>query len=51
MPKVKVIENMSPRVMVADTDIGKELTKQVEELTELINAYRRGVIAEKHTEH
>ena len=50
MPKVKIIENMSPRVMVGDTDIGKELTKQVEELMELINAYRRGAIAEKHIE-
>ena len=50
MPKVKIIENMSPRVMVGDTDIGKELTKQVEELMELINAYRRGVIAEKPLE-
>lgn len=50
MPKVKIIENMNPRVMVGDTDIGKELTRQVDELMELINAYRRGIIAEKHVE-
>ncbi len=45
-PDVKVIEQMNPRVMVEDTDIGKELTKQAEELMELIRAYRTGKLKE-----
>ncbi len=47
-PKVRIIETMNPRVMIGDTDLGKELTKRVEELTELIVAYRSGMLVEKH---
>ena len=43
-PKVSVIEVMHPRVTVNDTDIGKQLARQTEELTELIQAYRLGKI-------
>lgn len=45
-PKVSIIERMNPRVTVANTDIGKELSKQVEDLQELIKAYKEGVIKE-----
>lgn len=45
-PAVRIIEVMNPRVTVEDTDIGKELTRQAEELTELIAAYRTGRISE-----
>lgn len=45
-PKVTVIEMMKPRVTVGNTDIGEELTKQVEELKELILAYREGFLKE-----
>jgi len=46
-PVVKIIENMPQRVTVADTDEGKELARQVEELQDLIQAYRTGVLEEK----
>lgn len=46
-PTVRVIEVMHPRVTVEDTDIGKELTRQAEELMELISAYRTGRLTEK----
>ncbi len=46
-PTVEVIEHMNPRITVAMTDIGKELTRQAHELMELIHAYREGNIQEK----
>ncbi|MFW5631995.1 MAG: fructose-bisphosphatase class III, partial [Acetivibrio ethanolgignens] len=46
-PTVRIIEVMNPRVTVEDTDIGKELTRQAEELMELISAYRTGKLSEK----
>ena len=48
IPKLRVIERMNPRVLIADTDLGKQLTEQIEELTELIEAYRNGSLVEKH---
>ncbi len=39
-------EPKSRRVMVRDTDMGRELAAQVEDLTRLLNAYRRGLIRE-----
>lgn len=46
-PKVSVIEVMNPRVTVENTDIGKDLTRQEEELEELIRAYRSGKLSER----
>lgn len=46
-PNVRIIEVMNPRVTVEDTDIGRELTRQAEELQELILAYRTGRLTEK----
>ena len=34
--------------MVADTDIGRELTRQISDLENLLVAYRRGLIKEKN---
>lgn len=45
-PTVQVVEAMKQRVRVADTDTGKELSSQVEELKALIAAYRSGLIKE-----
>lgn len=38
---------MKNRWMVADTDLGKEIASRVEDLKELVAAYRRGDIKEK----
>lgn len=46
-PKVTVVENKKCRVMVADTDKGIELAEQIDDLKELVLAYREGILKEK----
>ncbi len=46
-PRVSVVENMKKRVMVADTDKGAELAVHIEDLKELVAAYREGILKEK----
>ena len=43
----QIVEMTAQRMLVADTDIGTELKKQVAELRELLYAYRHGFIKEK----
>lgn len=45
-PKVHVVERFQQRVQVKDTDTGVKLQKSIEELTELLAAYRDGTIRE-----
>ncbi len=45
-PKVSIVEKMKNRVMVADTDKGRELAETIEDLKELVAAFRRGDIKE-----
>lgn len=40
------VERYSERKRVADTDAGKEMQKQIEEMECLLNAYQKGIIAE-----
>lgn len=46
-PKVCIVEKMQNRIMVADTDVGKELKSRIEDLKELVAAYREGALKEK----
>lgn len=46
-PKVSIVEKMKRRVMVADTDKGRELALQIEDLKELVSAYREGILKER----
>lgn len=46
-PQVRITENMPQRVTVADTDEGRQLTRQISELQELMAAYRTGLLKEK----
>ncbi len=46
-PTVSIVEKMKKRVMVEDTDKGKELTASIEDLKELVAAFRRGELKEK----
>ena len=46
-PKVTIVEKMKKRVMVADTDTGRELEIKIADLKELVAAYRGGIIKEK----
>ena len=43
----RLVELSSHRVRVRDTDRGKELTGQIQELRELLYAYRHGLIKER----
>lgn len=45
-PSVKIVELMKKRVMVADTDEGKQIDKKINDLQELLEAYRNGTIKE-----
>lgn len=42
-----LVESAPKRITVGDTDIGKELKTNVEDLKSLLKAYRSGIIAEK----
>jgi fructose-1,6-bisphosphatase-3 len=46
-PKVTIVEKMEKRIMVGDTDLGAELTEKINDLKELVTAYREGIIKEK----
>lgn len=46
LSEYKVVEYVSNRKYVRDTDIGKELSRQVADLKELLKAYRGGLIRE-----
>lgn len=44
----RIMVKMAPRrMLVGDTDIGKELKERIEELKELLDAYRSGLIIER----
>lgn len=42
-----IVEKMKKRIMVGDTDLGKELEARIEDLKELVSAYRDGILKEK----
>lgn len=46
-PKVYIVEKMQKRITVADTDEGKELACRIEDLKELLKAYRSGLLKER----
>ena len=43
----QIVEMSNRRMLVADTDIGVELRKQIDDLEELLYAYRHGYVKEK----
>ncbi len=44
---IQIVELMGQRIMVKDTDKGLEMQKQIDELKELLYAYRHGIIKER----
>ncbi|WP_300392476.1 fructose-1,6-bisphosphatase [Fusobacterium sp.] len=44
----RIVKRVLERKRVKDTDIGKKLETQIEDLYELLDAYKRGFIKEKH---
>ena len=47
-PTIQITEKMKKRILVMDTDIGKNLKKQIEDLKDLMAAYESGLIREKY---
>ena len=45
-PMIRTVELLEKRMMIRDTDKGKELQKNVDSLMELLDAYKRGEIKE-----
>jgi fructose-1,6-bisphosphatase-3 len=43
-----IIEHTHQRILVNDTDIGAELRSQIEDLKELLDAYRSGDLKERN---
>ena len=41
------VENFEKRMYVEDTDVGKGLKEEIRDLTDLLNAYRNGIIEPK----
>ncbi|MBQ2680228.1 MAG: fructose-bisphosphatase class III, partial [Firmicutes bacterium] len=35
------------RILIKDTDVGKEILKEIEDLTDLLDAYQQGFLTEK----
>ena len=42
----RVVEHLTQRILVADTDTGTELKEQIDDLEKLLEAYRQNLIAE-----
>lgn len=47
-PEVKTVAVLPERMMVIDTDQGIELTEQVENMKQLVQAYRKGILKERY---
>ncbi|WP_295160500.1 fructose-1,6-bisphosphatase [uncultured Brachyspira sp.] len=46
-PKSIIVEIFVKRITVGETDIGNQLEKRIKDLSELLNAYRNGIVKEK----
>ena len=45
-PAIRTVKTLEKRMLVKDTDQGKELMREVEELKALVKAYRTGELKE-----
>ena len=46
-PRSIIVERFIKRITVGETDTGKELYKRINDLLELLEAYRSGIVKEK----
>ena len=44
--KTEILETNYTRIRVNDTDLGREIQKQIQDLQRLLNAYRLGLVKE-----
>ena len=47
--RIMIIESMPERLMVKDTDLGKQNDEKIADLKNLIAAFRKGTIKERTT--
>jgi fructose-1,6-bisphosphatase-3 len=47
-PSMKIVYTLPERKSIIDTDSGKRLAEQVEDLLELIQAFKEGLIKEEY---
>ncbi len=47
-PEIRIVERLPERADISDTDKGKALQEQINDLQELLQAYRSGIIKEKN---
>jgi fructose-1,6-bisphosphatase-3 len=47
-PEIQITENSKRRLLVRDTDIGKNLQRQIDDLKDLLRAFESGAIREKN---
>ena len=46
-PKTTIVERFNKRITVGETDTGKALSKRISDLSELLDAYKSGMVKEK----
>ena len=44
----QILERMEKRMKISETDVGAELTRQVNDLKALLKAFKMGVVKEDH---
>jgi fructose-1,6-bisphosphatase-3 len=47
-PEMKIVQNLPERMLIVDTDKGKEINDSIDDLTALVQAYKEGIIKEKY---
>lgn len=47
-PVVKTVETLPERMMVLDTDQGAEIVEQIDDIKQLIDAYKKGLLKERY---
>ena len=46
-PRVSIVEKMQNRILVGDTDTGAQLSREIDDLKQLVAAYRDGILKER----
>lgn len=46
-PKIQLVEKLERRANISDTDVGKDILEKIEDLRQLLHAYRAGTVKER----
>ncbi len=46
-PKIRLVEKLESRANILDTDVGKDILEKIEDLRQLLHAYRAGTMKER----